>query len=73
MPIHKLTKKAGVKQIERAIEDLFNRAKARLIGRQMGEKSLAVTAYIPDLTLPGLFHAAAKEEGAVPNQDTLES
>jgi hypothetical protein len=71
LPIHKLSK-TGVKQIERAIEDLFNRAKARLIGRQLGEKSIQVS-YIPDLTLPGLFHAAAKEEGAVPNQDTLDS
>lgn len=71
MPIYKLSK-TGLKQIEKAVEDLFSRAKARLIGRTLGEKSIHVS-YVPDLTLPGLFHAAAKEEGAVPNQETLDS
>jgi hypothetical protein len=72
MPVHKLSK-TGVKKIENAVEELFNRAKARLIGRTgVGQKSIGVSV-IHDLTLPGLFEAAAREEGHPPNQETLET
>lgn len=69
--IPKLSKTA-TKTVEMAIEQMFLRAKARLIGPGMLGQQIAV-AYRPDLTLPALFHAASKEEGAVPNQETLES
>lgn len=71
MPIHKLTKTA-TRRVERAIEELFERIKARLLGPAMVGKGIVVS-YQHDLSLPGLFEAAAREEGTVHSQDTLDA
>lgn len=72
-PISKTARKA----IEVAVDALFERAKARLLGPDptkrtaLGGKSL-VFSFIPEYTLSGLFTAASKEEGvSTPNHDLL--
>lgn len=66
------------KAIDTAIELLFNRAKARLLGLTAGSNISSlrgkrlVFGFIPELTLSGLFTAASKEEGVSnPNYDLL--
>lgn len=56
-PISKTARKA----IEVAVDALFERAKARLLGPKEGKR--LVFGYVPELTLPGLFQAASREEG----------
>lgn len=72
-PISKNARKA----IELAVDVLFERAKARLLGLDphksnlMGGKKL-IFGYVPEYTLPGLFQAASKGEGvSTVNQDLL--
>jgi hypothetical protein len=67
--------KTARKAIETAVEALFERAKARLLGPDYkkraawGGKSLVFTH---DFTLPGLFTAASREEGVTTvNHDLL--
>ena len=68
--------KTGVKAIDKAIEALFTRMKARFLGKKYEPKMIrfAVTGfdkpmqYRPDLSLPHLFQEAAKVEGFRSNQ-----
>jgi len=60
----------AVKIIEDAVDEIFNRAKTRLLGRYAGGKTLAV-GFLHELTLPGVFEAAAAEEGVKPSEDVL--
>jgi hypothetical protein len=67
------TSKKHVKLIESAIDALFERAKARLLGpkKKVPGKSL-IFSFIPELTLPALFTASAQEEGVrTPNAELL--
>jgi hypothetical protein len=71
VPIHKLSKGA-TKKIEAAIEELFDRAKVRMLGPNATGKRIIVS-FVRDFSIPGLYEAAAREEGAIPNQETLDS
>lgn len=69
--------KTHTKLIETAVDVLFERAKARLLGpsskrrTKMPGKNL-VFSFVPDLTLGALFTAASKEEGVhQPSFDVL--
>lgn len=71
-----ISKKARL-LIEGAVDLLFERVKARLLGPDprkrtaLGGKSLAFS-FVPELTLGALFAAASKEEGVrEPNHDLL--
>ena len=67
--------KTGVKAIDKAIEALFARMKARFLGKRYEPKKIrfAVTGfdkpvqYRPDLSMPNLFEEAARAEGFKPN------
>ena len=67
--------KTGIKAIDKAIESLFNRLKARLLGKKYEPKMIrfSVTGYDKpvqhrvDLSVPNLFEEAARAEGMEPN------
>ncbi len=65
MALRMLTKKA-VKAIVGIIDRMFNRIKGRVLGpsHAKGERN---TGHRPALSLPGIYKAAAIEEGAKPN------
>jgi len=60
----------AVKEIETAVENTFERAKSRLLGPYAGGKTLAA-GFTHDLSLPGIFEAAAQEEGVRASDDVL--
>lgn len=63
--------KVAVTKIERAVDQLFNRAKTRLLGAKWGDKSFAVT-YERHASLPGLYEAAHREEKGIPDHEQLD-
>lgn len=66
--------KGATRKIHSLIDDLYNRAKARLLGPGALPKRIDIrVSYIRDLSLPGVFEAGAREEGAVPSIETLEA
>lgn len=62
--------KAAVQLINKAVDQVFDRAKVRLLGNQAVAKRIAV-AFRHEFTLPGLFEAAAREEGYQPDAKLL--
>lgn len=60
----------AVKAIERAVDNTFDRAKARVLGNHAFAKRIGV-GFAHELTLPGLFESAAREEGYRPDMPTL--
>jgi hypothetical protein len=64
--------KGAVKIIHAAIDRLFDRLKARVLGGSWTDKRVYV-GVIPDLTLAGLFRQASIEERNRPNIELLES
>lgn len=56
----------SIEAIHSSLDDLFDRLKIRLIGPQSVPKRIRI-GVIQEYTLPGLFAAAAAEEGADPN------
>ncbi len=61
----------AVQVIERAVADAFLRAKARMLGQHAIAKRIGV-GFAHELTLPGLFESAAREEGYRPDVPTLQ-
>lgn len=63
--------KGAVKLIYAAVDNLFQRLKARVLGREYGPKQIrfGITA----ATLPDLFQSANREERNVPDQELLDS
>jgi len=68
-----LSKKA-VRAIHRAVEGLFNRAKARFLGKQYEPKRIVISAGPPplvqhrqDLSLPGIFQVSSAMERIKPD------
>lgn len=61
---------AVVKAIHRAVDLVFDRAKNRILGPWSLPKHLAI-GYNREWSLPGIFEAAAREEGYVPDLQTL--
>jgi hypothetical protein len=62
--------KGAVKIIEQSVEEVFDRLKKRFLGPGLTDKPIYV-GHIQDISLRGLFEAAAKEEGSQPNQTVL--
>ncbi len=63
---------SAIKLIERAVDKLFDKAKVRYLGPQSLPKFI-IASFRPQFSLPGLFHAAAREEYAVPDQKVIQS
>lgn len=70
MPLPQLDPKA-LATIESGVDELFERLKGRLIHPYMGHKQLVV-GWFPELSLPGVFEAAARDGGVKPDQQVLE-
>jgi hypothetical protein len=64
--------KGAVSVIHEAIDRLFDRLKARVLGSAYTDKRVRV-GIVPDLTLHGLFQQASVEERNRPNIDLLNS
>jgi hypothetical protein len=64
-------KKQTISRIHAAIDNLFERIKARFLGVRLVDKTLTVTADRPDLTLAGLATAAAADDGAKISPKTI--
>jgi len=62
----------AVKEIEAGVDTIFERAKARLLGPYAGGKTLAA-GFTHDFSLPGIFEAAAEEEGVKASEEVLET
>lgn len=66
--------KTGLKAIDRAVEALFNRLKARFLGQRKEPKQIRFGVYDQpvkvkdDLTIPGIFDEAARSESVKPNE-----
>ena len=61
---------AAIRAIEGAVDEVFDRAKARVLGPASVSKRL-YTGWNPHFSLPGIFETASREEGVVPNLHTL--
>lgn len=62
---------AAIRVIEKAVDLAFDRAKARILGPQAVSKRVAI-GFLRELSLPGLFESAAREEGYKPDAPTLQ-
>ena len=71
MPLHRLSKTA-IKKIHQAIDLLFEKAKARIIGPQSLPKGIEIRVKT-DYTLPSLYEAAVSQEGHKPDGEILQS
>lgn len=66
--------KTGIKAIDRAVESLFNRLKARFLGQTKEPKQIRFGVYDQpvqvrqDFSVPGIFDEAARSEGIKPNE-----
>lgn len=68
--VKRLPKKAVVK-IERAVDDLFDKVKLRLLGPKMVDKKLYIS-YSREKSLPGLYEQAHVEERGIPDHEHLD-
>jgi hypothetical protein len=59
----------AIKRIHKALEELFARAKIRLLGKDFGQAKGISISVPEDKTLTGLYEAAAKVSGAEPDAD----
>jgi hypothetical protein len=64
---------AAVKLIEGAVDSLFEKIRTHTMGDKHPTGKRLYIAYKPELTLKGIFDAAAAEEGVVPDQDVLKT
>lgn len=64
--------KGAVKLIHGSIDELFDRALARMVGLDFGPKQIVI-GIKPELTLAGLFASASAEEGNKPDPGLLAS
>lgn len=71
--------KSGIKAIDKAVEALFNRLKARFLGHRKEPKQIRFGVYDTpvkvkeDLTMPAIFEEAARSEGIKPNLQLMNS
>lgn len=63
----------AVKLIRGAIDRLFDRIRDHVIGDKTPRGKRLYIAYRPELTLKGIFNAAAQEEGVVPHEDVFKT
>jgi hypothetical protein len=62
---------AAIKLIEKAVDELFDKAKGRYLGPAAIDKRIYLGDFSAPKSLPGIFMAAAREEGAVPDKDII--
>lgn len=63
---------AAIKLIERAVDTLFDRAKARYLGPSSLPKRIYL-GFRSEFSLPGIFYSAAREERAIPDQKIMQA
>lgn len=63
---------AAIKMIEAQIDALFDKAKLRILGPQSIDKRI-FAAFKQELSLPGIFSAASREEQNIPSERTLKA
>ena len=76
-----LMPKSAVKAVQQAVGAVFNRARKRLLGKDVGERGIrfgtsglySAADNREDLSLKGIFYNAAKAEGMNPNDKLYES
>jgi hypothetical protein len=61
----------AIGKIHRAVDEVFDRVKVRVLGPQSVPKRIYVS-HAQHYSIPGIFGAASKEEGVVPNLETLQ-
>lgn len=66
---------AAIKLIEKAVDLLFDRARARFLGPQAVPKRLYLTLsdFNSALTLPGIYASSAREERAIPDMKLMDA
>ncbi len=69
MAIFKIPKRV-VNIIDKKIADLFDRIKVKFLGPRGADKYVTAT-HDKEISLPGMFEAASREEGGLPNIETL--
>ncbi len=69
MPVFKIPKRV-VNILERKIADQFDRIKVKFLGPRGADKYVHAP-HDKDVSLPGMFEAASREEGGLPNIETL--
>lgn len=62
--------KAATKLVHAAVDKLFNRLKHRFLGPKLVDKRLAI-GYRHELSLPGLYENAVRDQGATPSNTTM--
>lgn len=60
-----------IKRIHAAVDKTYDRVLARFLEKQPGDKRIIFTSNKPRITLPALYQAASREEGARPDEDML--
>ena len=76
-----LLPKTAVKAVSQVVSAIFNRARKRFLGQEFGPKGIRFGTVLPqravehrlDLSLKGIFDAAARSEGMEPNKKLYES
>lgn len=61
---------AATATIEAGVDDLFARLRVRLLGPGLADKSVVI-AYLPELSIPGVFGAACRDGGVKPDDEVL--
>jgi hypothetical protein len=62
---------AAIKLIEKAVDELFDKAKGRYLGPAAIDKRIYLGDFSNPKSLPGIYMSAAREEGAVPDKDII--
>lgn len=62
----------AIKAIEKEIDELFDRAKVRILGPQSVDKRIYV-GFEHEFSLPGIFAAASRAERNIPNEETIKA
>lgn len=65
--------RGATNKINKAIDELFDNAKARLLGPQSIQGKKIYIGYHRELSLPGIFEAGSVEEAVKPDLEVLES
>jgi hypothetical protein len=75
-----LMSKNVIKAVSQVVSSIFNRARKRFLNEEFGPKGIRISATVDrpaehrlDLSLKGIFDAAAKAEGMPPNKKLYES
>lgn len=67
-----LLSRAATRLIEDKVDEIFDRLKARALGPHLVDKKIVI-GFQHDLSIPGIFEAAAREEGTKADAEILDS